>query len=180
MTSYTSSIPQLQTMRATTTTKPYPSIYHTIRFAVPRTPRLQNNHTYQNSTITAAKKPSQTLQPTPVRSAILSIRFMVPLSLVLEFSNDSFIRSASLEESRISSPIAMVIYAARGSSVISSAVSFRTQKRETDRGREYRPPVMGGIWVMGYGVESWRLWREGRREIHTSFSIRTFALMPSI
>jgi hypothetical protein len=41
----------------------------------------QNNHTYQNSSITAAKKPNQTLHPTPVLSAICNIRVMVPFNL---------------------------------------------------------------------------------------------------
>lgn len=70
----------------------------------------QNNQTYQNSTVTAAKNPSHTLHPTPVLSAILSILFIVPRNLTLVLSNELFMVSASLEESRISSPIATVIY----------------------------------------------------------------------
>jgi hypothetical protein len=41
----------------------------------------------QNSRITAAKNPNQTFHPTPVFCAILSILFIVPLNLFLEFSN---------------------------------------------------------------------------------------------
>ena len=70
---------------------------------------LQNNHTYQKSSTTAAKKPSHTLQPTPVFSAIRSILFMVPRNRTLVLSKELFMVSASLEESRISSPIATVI-----------------------------------------------------------------------
>lgn len=59
--------------------------------------------------ITAAKNPSQTFQPTPVRSAMIIILFMVPRSLNRVESNVSFIFSASAEDSLISSPIATVI-----------------------------------------------------------------------
>lgn len=69
----------------------------------------QNNQTYQNSTTTAAKKPSHTFQPTPVRSAIRSMRFIVPRRRTRVPSNESFIFSARAVESRISSPIAIVI-----------------------------------------------------------------------
>lgn len=72
--------------------------------------RNQKSHTYTKRRITAAKKPSQTLQPTPVRSAINSILFMVPRTRSRMLSNWSFIFSARAEESRISSPIATVIY----------------------------------------------------------------------
>lgn len=69
----------------------------------------QNNHTYQKSTLTAAKNPNQTLHPTPVFSAILNILFIVPRNRTLVLSKESFIVSVNLEESRISSPIAIVI-----------------------------------------------------------------------
>lgn len=68
-------------------------------------PEAQNNHTYQNRKITAAKNPNQTLHPTPVFSAILNIRFIVPFNFNRLFSNESFIESANFEESRISSPM---------------------------------------------------------------------------
>lgn len=71
---------------------------------------VQNNHTYQKRSMTAAKKPSHTLQPTPVLSAIRSIRFIVPLSLTRVLSNESFTVLASFVESRISSPMATVIW----------------------------------------------------------------------
>lgn len=58
--------------------------------------------------MTKAKKASHTFQPTPVLCAIRSIRFMVPLSLLLVFENWSFIFSASAVESRISSPMRRV------------------------------------------------------------------------
>ena len=70
----------------------------------------QNNQTYQNRKITAAKNPSHTLHPTPVRSAIRSMRFIVPRNRSRVLSNVSFILSARAEESRISSPMATVIY----------------------------------------------------------------------
>ena len=73
-------------------------------------PPTQNSQTYQNTNATAAKKPNQTLQPTPVFSAIRNIRFMVPRKRTLVLSKESFILSASFDESRISSPIAIVIY----------------------------------------------------------------------
>ncbi len=63
-----------------------------------------------NRKATAAKNPTQTFQPTPVLSAIRSIRFMVPRNRTRVLSKPSFILSASFEESRISSPIATVIY----------------------------------------------------------------------
>ena len=66
------------------------------------------NHTHQNSKITAAKKPSQAFQPTPVFWAMTNIRFIVPLILNLEFSNWSFIFSARVVEVRISSPMRWV------------------------------------------------------------------------
>lgn len=65
--------------------------------------------------MTAAKKPTQTLHPTPVFSAIRSILFIVPRNLTLVFSNDRFIFSASAVESRISSPIALVSCSGLGS-----------------------------------------------------------------
>jgi len=68
----------------------------------------QNNHTYQNRNITAAKKPAHTRQPTPVFCAIRNIRFIVPRNRTRVFSKDSFIESAIFEESRISSPMATV------------------------------------------------------------------------
>jgi hypothetical protein len=69
---------------------------------------LQNNHNQAKRHQTATKKPSQTFHPTPVFSAILSILRMVPFNLTLVLSKLSFILSASAEESRISSPMAMV------------------------------------------------------------------------
>lgn len=54
------------------------------------------------------KKASQAFQLMPVRSAILNIRFIVPRSRTLEFSNALFIVSASEVDERISSPIATV------------------------------------------------------------------------
>jgi hypothetical protein len=49
--------------------------------------RLYPSQTHQNSSMTAAKKPNQAFHPTPVFSAILSMRFIVPLRRFLEFSN---------------------------------------------------------------------------------------------
>lgn len=49
-------------------------------------------------------------QPTPVRSAIRSILFIVPRNRFFVPSNWSFIFSANAVESRISSPIAIVSY----------------------------------------------------------------------
>ena len=59
--------------------------------------------------MTAAKNPSHTFQPTPVRSAIRSMRFIVLRRRTRVPSNESFIFSAKAVESRISSPIATVI-----------------------------------------------------------------------
>ncbi|KAH8193897.1 hypothetical protein TruAng_011939 [Truncatella angustata] len=56
--------------------------------------------------MTAAKKPSQTFQPTPVRSAMSIILFIVPRSRSRVVSKLSFILSIMAEESRISSPMA--------------------------------------------------------------------------
>jgi hypothetical protein len=92
------------------------------RALVSRVP--QNSHTYQNRNITAAKNPNHTLHPTPVLSAILSIRFIVPLSCSRLFSNESFIVSASFEESRISSPMRCVSYR-------TTSTSVRTEPRAT-------------------------------------------------
>jgi hypothetical protein len=58
--------------------------------------------------MTKAKKPNHTLQPTPVRSAIRNILFIVFFSRTDVESNVSFIESVSFVESRISSPIATV------------------------------------------------------------------------
>ena len=69
----------------------------------------QNSLTYQNSKQTAKKNNTHTFQPTPVFSAMISMRFMVPRKRILVFSKPSFIRSVNLVESRISSPIASVI-----------------------------------------------------------------------
>lgn len=55
------------------------------------------------------KKPSHTRQPTPVRSAMRSIRVILPRSRTRVLSNVS-LRSVRLDVSRISSPIAIVIY----------------------------------------------------------------------
>ena len=62
--------------------------------------------------MTAAKNPTHTRHPTPVRSAMRSILFIVPRSRIRLFSKESFIFSAREVESRISSPIATVIYKA--------------------------------------------------------------------
>jgi hypothetical protein len=75
--------------------------------------------------ITAAKKPSQTLQPTPVFSAILNMRFIVPRSFSREFSNWSFIFSASALESRISAPMRFVNYKDRPSAQDFSPLAMR-------------------------------------------------------
>ena len=72
-------------------------------------PSNQEIQTYMNSKQSAAKNPNQTFHPTPVRSAILSILFIVPLSLTLAFPNESFIFSANAVLSLISSPIFIVI-----------------------------------------------------------------------
>ena len=64
--------------------------------------------TYQNKRMTAAKKPSQIFQPTPVFSAIRSMRFIVPFRRTRVFEKPSFIFSASAVESLISSPMALV------------------------------------------------------------------------
>ena len=69
---------------------------------------VQNNHTQANNAHTAMKNSSQTLHPTPVRSAIRNIRLIVPFNLTPVFSNVSLIWLASAELSRISSPIATV------------------------------------------------------------------------
>lgn len=66
------------------------------------------NHTHQNSKTSAAKNATHAFHPTPVFFAILSILFIVPLILFLLFSNWSFIFSASVVESRISSPMRWV------------------------------------------------------------------------
>lgn len=58
--------------------------------------------------MTKAKKPTQTFQPTPVRSAIRSILFIVPRSRLRVPSNWSFIFSAKAVESLISPPMAFV------------------------------------------------------------------------
>ena len=58
--------------------------------------------------MTAAKKPSHTLQPIPVFSAIRNIRVIVPFNLADVESKESFIELARFEESLISSPMARV------------------------------------------------------------------------
>lgn len=85
---------------------------------------LHPNHTHQNSNITTAKNPTHTLHPTPVFSAILNMRLIVPRSLFREFSNWSFIFSVSAVESRISSPMRCVNYSPR----ITSASTFSHRK----------------------------------------------------
>ena len=91
----------------------------------------QNSQTYQNSTMTAAKKPTHTRHPTPVRSAMRSILFIVPRNRTRVLSNESFIFSASEVESRISSPIATVIYGG-------GLEKGRRRWREPERGRAVR------------------------------------------
>lgn len=75
-----------------------------------RTWPLQNSQTYMKIMVTAAKKPSHAFQPTPVRSAMIIMRFIVPRRRNRVESKLSFIFSANADESRISSPIATVIY----------------------------------------------------------------------
>ena len=60
----------------------------------------------------------------PVRSAMRSMRFIVPRNRTLVRSNESFIESASEEEERISSPMAIVIYPAS----VSTAVYISEEK----------------------------------------------------
>jgi len=69
----------------------------------------QKSQTYVNKRMTARKKPSHTFQPTPVLSAMSSIRFMVPRRRNRVLSKLSFIFSANADDSLISSPIATVI-----------------------------------------------------------------------
>ena len=69
---------------------------------------FQNSQTQTNKHHTAMKNPSHTFHPTPVLSAILSILRMVPFSFTLVLSKLSFILSTRAEESRISSPMAIV------------------------------------------------------------------------
>ena len=57
---------------------------------------------------TSAKNANQARHPTPVRSAILNIRPIVPFNLLLVLSNPSFISSVNFVESRISAPMACV------------------------------------------------------------------------
>jgi hypothetical protein len=83
-----------------------PTVYDEV--SITPTSWLQNSQTYQKRKMTAARKPSHTLHPTPVRSAIRSIRFIVPFNLVEVESKVSFIEAARLEESLISSPMARV------------------------------------------------------------------------
>ena len=73
-------------------------------------PQSHPSHTHQNSRISAAKNATHAFHPTPVFLAILSILFIVPLILFLLFSNWSFIFSARVVESRISSPMRCVNY----------------------------------------------------------------------
>jgi hypothetical protein len=73
-----------------------------------RLTRPYDSLTYQNRRIKQKKKPTQTFQPTPVFSAMRSIRFIVPRRRFLVPSNWSFIFSARAVESLISPPIALV------------------------------------------------------------------------
>jgi hypothetical protein len=58
--------------------------------------------------MTAAKKPAQTRQPMPVRSAMRSILVIEPFSFEDVESKSSFIDCANAVEPRISSPILRV------------------------------------------------------------------------
>lgn len=82
---------------------PQSSLHHTSSCS-----SVQDSHTQANRHQTAKKKPSQTFQPTPVLSAILNILLIVPFNFALVLSKSSFILSARADESRISSPIAIV------------------------------------------------------------------------
>lgn len=66
----------------------------------------QNNQTHEKSPITANINIIQTLHPTPVRSAIRSMRFIVPLSRTRVLSKLSFIFSARVVELVISADMA--------------------------------------------------------------------------
>lgn len=68
----------------------------------------QKSQTQTKSNQTTAKNPNHTLQPTPVFSAILNIRRIVPFNRTPVPSNLSLIFPARSLLSRISSPIAMV------------------------------------------------------------------------
>lgn len=89
----------------------------------------QNNHTYQNSRHTAAKKPNQAFQPTPVFCAIRNILFIVPFNRMLVFSKERFIVSASAVESRISAPIAVVSWTCQ----LPPTYSVSLESRDTTR-----------------------------------------------
>lgn len=86
--------------------------------------------------MTAAKKASQAFHGIPVFSAILNMRFMVPRSRTRVESNESFIFSASAEESRISSPIATVNCA--------KSISRDPRSHHTPRGAPPNPQMLGG------------------------------------
>ena len=69
----------------------------------------QNNHTYAKTAHTAKKNSTHTLHPTPVFSAILNMRFIVPRNRSRVLSKLSFMVSAREEEERISSPMERVM-----------------------------------------------------------------------
>lgn len=70
----------------------------------------QNSQTHEKIPITANINTIQTLHPTPVRSAIRSMRFIVPLSRTRVLSKLSFILSARVVELVISADMASDIY----------------------------------------------------------------------
>lgn len=124
--------------------------------------------------MTAAKKPSHTFQPTPVRSAMTSMRFMVPRSRSRVESKVSFIFSANAEESRISSPIATVIYPYVELAKCSSGCCFcAIIKHSAAAAVMHRIPRPE--YHMRHGMRRWIM----KAREHTSFRILTFPNIPS-
>lgn len=84
---------------------PYHPLQHTQPISI-----HQNNQTHEKTPITANINTIQTFHPTPVRSAIRSMRFIVPLSRTRVLSKLSFIFSARVVELVISADMASDIY----------------------------------------------------------------------
>lgn len=99
--------------------------------------------------MTAAKNASHTFHGIPERSAMMSIRFIVPRSLSRVWSKVSFIFSASADESRISSPIAVVICF-----IASPYVSLVPMKASAICLVKTKPRTKGGIAIDTHIFES--------------------------
>jgi hypothetical protein len=122
-----------------------------------RTPH-EDNLTYQNRRIRQKKNPTQTFQPTPVFSAMRSIRFIVPRKRFRVPSNWSFIFSARAVESLISPPIAFVNYNVSAKHPRSTHIGYCQHTSFNMRTFPLITPICSSFWLSNSSSTAFEYW----------------------